>query len=842
MADDAKRIEELEARVRELTHLVEELAREHVEKGPEAADESQGLIHTASIAAERARNLLVRDMRQGVDLAVGGPRQAPLESRIGAIWLGRLAMVALMTALVLGAALTSQWQALGEVPKVAIGYGVAAAFIVYGLLSHRSTYLFPKTVLGAGLALVYFTTYAAFFVEAMQLFSNRTYAIPALLACLIAILGIAHQRRSKAATGIALFLVYYTVLLSGITTSSATGTLYALGTSAVLAIAAFIFHLLHRWMFLTWSALLATYAAYGYFFFERPGVAADSLVFFWWSNGFLTLCFLLFSLAFILDARRGLQGAYAVPYLAALNSILYVTLTWSAVESTYPSYDWAYRFGVAALFALMAIAAEWAGARRSRLVHLFAVQALVMLTLALQTVLDGPGLALALAGESLALALLYVGTATPLWKLLSVPLLALVTVAAVYTLKFQGIVALGPYQISSRWVATGVVTGALLLAALLYERFAGPVRARRGGPHSVPGWPSDSRAALLHALAPVFILLLLFILDFGDHPHLPYFLSACALGSVVAALIFRLPQLVLVAVLFALAAHAAFHVFHRLGVLPETSGTDLTLVLPLLLALVTLLLGPPWERYLRRTSAPGLHRDLLAAIPYTVGSFLVVTLAWRHLGMLEQLLGEQGLATLLVLVGVAAGSLPLVVAGTVIFGVTAGQFAHVLVFLPRLMPFEGLAAATAGFFVCLILCERAGAWSARRGRLAYSDVWPFRMAFVTLAVASMLGGIYRAAPTPIITAAWLAAALLLLTVGLVSRAGGYRWGALAVILAAVLRAFMHDITELTPAGRVLSFMMLGIVLLFVSWLYSRTRHNGSGSGKPPHEHRATGGS
>ncbi len=844
MADDAKRIAELEARVRELTHLVEELAREHVETRPEAAEEAQGLIRTASIAAERARQALVRDVRVGVERALGGPAQAPLESRIGAIWLGRLAMVALMTSLVLGAALTSQWQALGEVQKVAIGYGVAAAFIIYGLFSHGSPYLFPKTVLGAGLALVYFTTYAAFFVDAMQLFPNRAYAIPALLACLLAILGIAHERRSKAATGIALFLVYYTVLLSSVASTSPTATLYALGTSAVLALAAFLFHLLHRWMFLTWSALLATYFAYGYFFLRHPAGAADSVPLFWWSNGFLTLCFLLFSLAFVFDTRRGTQGARTAPFLAALNAILYIALTWSAFQSAYPAHDWAYRFALAGLFVLLAAAAEWSGTHRGRMVHLFAVFALVSFTLALESVLEGPELALALAIESVALALLYAVTATPLWKLLGVPLLGIVTAAGIYTLQIQGTLSLGPRLIPLRWAVTGVLAGALILAALLYERVAWRVRANRGRTVASQGWPTDTRASLLHALAPAFLVLLLLILDFGGHPWLPYALGACAAGCALAAVLLRLPQLCLAALLLTLAAHAGFHVLHRLSLLPETPGLIHALVLPALLALLAVLLGPLWNRYLRATGAQAAHGHLLGAIPYIVGGFMAITLAWMHLGMLEQLVAQQALGAVLVGTAVLTGSLPFLIAAAAVIAVAATQLTHVLVLLPRLLPVEGLVASALGLVALLIAGERACAWSAAQGRLPWQRTNLFRMAFVAAAVPVALAGIYRTVPAHLITASWLAAALILLGLGLASHAGAYRWGALAAILAAVARGFAHDLTNLSPTGSVLSFMVLAFVLLFVSWIYSRSRNNGSrpGHAEAPDGRRTPGGS
>ena len=71
------------------------------------------------------------------------------------------------------------------------------------------------------------------------------------------------------------------------------------------------------------------------------------------------------------------------------------------------------------------------------------------------------------------------------------------------------------------------------------------------------------------------------------------------------------------------------------------------------------------------------------------------------------------------------------------------------------------------------------------------------------------------------TAAWIACALALLGVGILRRSRPWRALALAVLVAAVLKAFLYDMSDLTGLLRVASFLGLGLALIGIGQIYRR---------------------
>jgi uncharacterized membrane protein len=50
-----------------------------------------------------------------------------------------------------------------------------------------------------------------------------------------------------------------------------------------------------------------------------------------------------------------------------------------------------------------------------------------------------------------------------------------------------------------------------------------------------------------------------------------------------------------------------------------------------------------------------------------------------------------------------------------------------------------------------------------------------------------------------------------------------RLSGLALLLICILKLFIHDLAQLEALARILSFVVLGVVLLAVSWTYTRFR-------------------
>jgi uncharacterized membrane protein len=74
-----------------------------------------------------------------------------------------------------------------------------------------------------------------------------------------------------------------------------------------------------------------------------------------------------------------------------------------------------------------------------------------------------------------------------------------------------------------------------------------------------------------------------------------------------------------------------------------------------------------------------------------------------------------------------------------------------------------------------------------------------------------------------LTVAWGIEGLILLGAGFALRDRLHRLQGLALLLVCSLKLFFYDLRNLDTPYRILSFIVLGIILLCVSWTYSRFR-------------------
>ena len=71
------------------------------------------------------------------------------------------------------------------------------------------------------------------------------------------------------------------------------------------------------------------------------------------------------------------------------------------------------------------------------------------------------------------------------------------------------------------------------------------------------------------------------------------------------------------------------------------------------------------------------------------------------------------------------------------------------------------------------------------------------------------------------SALWMAYGALLMMVGFWRRSAFVRWQALALIAATIVKVFVYDVSQLDRAYRIVSFIVLGILLLAISFVYQR---------------------
>jgi uncharacterized membrane protein len=71
------------------------------------------------------------------------------------------------------------------------------------------------------------------------------------------------------------------------------------------------------------------------------------------------------------------------------------------------------------------------------------------------------------------------------------------------------------------------------------------------------------------------------------------------------------------------------------------------------------------------------------------------------------------------------------------------------------------------------------------------------------------------------SALWMAYGAVLMIVGFLRRSAFVRWQALLLIALTIAKVFMHDVFELERGYRIVSFIVLGVLLLAISFVYQR---------------------
>ena len=71
------------------------------------------------------------------------------------------------------------------------------------------------------------------------------------------------------------------------------------------------------------------------------------------------------------------------------------------------------------------------------------------------------------------------------------------------------------------------------------------------------------------------------------------------------------------------------------------------------------------------------------------------------------------------------------------------------------------------------------------------------------------------------SALWMAYGAMLMVVGFLRRSAFVRWQALLLIAATIAKVFIYDVSELDRGYRIVSFMILGVLLLAISFVYQR---------------------
>lgn len=880
-----ERIEELETELRELKALVERLGESKVSNAslaehPDTKSDPPRSLHFPGVDTG-----LVRDVRDRAGQFFRGDSEESIETRIGSVWLTRLAVFVTMTAVALGARFTFTTDDIGGFPvgpleKTVIGYAVSLLFVTYAVITRwrlgaRREFeapgldLFAQAILGCGLAGLYFTTYATFFVAEMQTASVGLTSLFPPLAALIFVLAIVHQQRSGTVAGISLFLAYYTVAMSAVEEYNTITLAYALLTCSTIAISTLVLQAIHRCFVFSWMAAFAAYLTYAWFFlwrnpgdlsggmslwFARPAVSPAALApetWFWLAQGFLVLSYVAFSLTCILEARQAKNFRVHVAPMAAFNSVVVFVLLWLALREYHADYQWEMRAAFSVLLIVLALLSNLAGPRWNYLTQIHAASAVVVLTLAFQAAVPREGLLVVFAAEGFALAIAYRLSGVVLFKALGTALLFITFGLGLIGFRAPGEVSLFGATLRANWFNTLGCAAFFVLTAWFYDKFRRPAHAY--DPDDRREWLFGSgrldykRAtlAMIYASAAAILLLTVTIMESGDSPRVPFVLALQGMGLAVAGLILFTAQVEVASVLLIAAAHVCYHIFLWMP-LPGFEQQTWFPALTLGLALFTYLAALGWERYLKRFHFPShgladLEHHFVVAVPYLAATVLAAFLLNEELASIYVPAAIGALALALLLVG-SLTRYP----GVRASGVLASAFAAVRYCM---ILFDGKSSAMenplfplyAGLFLAsLVGMERLYLVLKRQ------EVDPSKsedLLRTVLAMAMMLLGVltlYVWSPRPVLGLSLLLFSVLVIVLGVVFREPRYRMGALVLLAGTVLVAFLQ-FQERSQTHNLLTFAAAAGVLLVVSWGYSRSIRRNRKSAKvespPPNEKR-----
>src|SRR5579875_2102707 len=199
-----------------------------------------------------------------------------------------------------------------------------------------------------------------------------------------------------------------------------------------------------------------------------------------------------------------------------------------------------------------------------------------------------------------------------------------------------------------------------------------------------------------------------------------------------------------------------------------------------------------------------------------------LTIAWA----VEGLLLVQG--------GVQISSRRLRAAGLALFGVTAVRLAALLIPAGALLwnqRFMTFAIAAVCFALACVLVKRSGAKFGEGERVAFGSLAIAANAYALAALSLEVWDFFGAARAGAgygyfaeqlgLSILWTLYAAGLILAGILRRAAILRWQALALFGIVAAKVFLFDLSELSRFYRILSFLVLGVLLLAVSFLYQR---------------------
>lgn len=617
---------------------------------------------------------------------------------------------------------------------------------------------------------------------------------------------------------------------------------YELLSCAGVAALSLLLYLAHRRLAFLATAMGTLYLTYWFFLRGGAGkVPVPEWSYFAGMSAFLTLFYVLCSGLCVRETKAYPHRSGRAAILALLNSAgFYLAAGRRMLEELGPRF-WVFLLAYAVVLSVFTVLARTPGRTRNYVMPLFLVKSVLVFTLFLQALFDGPFLWIALALECFALALLYRHTGIVLFKVLNLVLVAVITAACIGQSQVGHAVMLGRYALPDDWLMGVAVPAVFIFTAWFYEHFAGrlmPAERRSAGQwylaDSLLDVPSAS-AAMLHAAGAALIPVLLTIANRGDQATLPYVLGVESLVLAVLGLVIRTQQVEVAAILLLVAAHVSFYFFLAVDLLVlETAATAYGESLPagpltLLLILFSYAMGYGWERYLRRIPAQrAWEHELFASIPYLLATLMAAVFVQKLLPGSAVSAAQGALALVLTVLGLALPHGALAVAGLAGFVYSGAYFVHGVYRFHSPFPGDGgfvyYGLLLAGLYVA---AERAFVLLRHRRPGRSGWVSRFTRTGLTAAAVALAGLVLgEGLPGGAVLTAWLGLAAALTFLGWVFGENRYRWGTVAVLVACAVAARQPALKPAYLGWAVTAALGMSVATALAAswfWTYHRLR-------------------
>ncbi|MCB0294933.1 MAG: hypothetical protein KDG51_06760, partial [Calditrichaeota bacterium] len=154
------------------------------------------------------------------------------------------------------------------------------------------------------------------------------------------------------------------------------------------------------------------------------------------------------------------------------------------------------------------------------------------------------------------------------------------------------------------------------------------------------------------------------------------------------------------------------------------------------------------------------------------------------------------------------------------FIIVANFFIFLLILLAYVIVAGKVSTVSIGLGIVALLSARILNWQKDRLELRTDFM---RYAYLVTAFFIFPYALYHSVPEAYVALSWIGVSVFYYLMSVWLKNNKYRWMALLNLILTVLYLFVMGSSQLDPVLRVVSFLILGVVLLLISLAYNRMR-------------------